>query len=193
MSAAANRLDTSCYKTTLKPVWCPGCGDYGVLNALHHAMAELELKTWNTVLLSGIGCSSRLPGYVDCYGFNGVHGRALTLATGVKVAKPELTVIAVGGDGDGLAQLLDNLKILGSGAEGPVQVHHVQPGSAHSLPLLSHGRRVVAVHRLPVGLPLDQAHTFAAPDINGWEYNHFLILSENPQADNPGVQGRGDP
>ena len=103
MSAAANRLDTTCYKTTLKPVWCPGCGDYGVLAALHEAMAELELKPWNTVLLSGIGCSSRLPGYVACYGFNGVHGRALTLATGVKVARPELTVIAVGGDGDGLA------------------------------------------------------------------------------------------
>jgi 2-oxoglutarate ferredoxin oxidoreductase subunit beta len=66
-------------------------------------MAELQIEPWNTVILSGIGCSSRLPGYVKTYGFNGVHGRALTLATGVKVARPELTVIAVGGDGDGLA------------------------------------------------------------------------------------------
>ncbi|HOC41449.1 MAG TPA: 2-oxoacid:ferredoxin oxidoreductase subunit beta [Thermoanaerobaculales bacterium] len=91
------------YKSTLAPVWCPGCGDFGVLNALYRAMAQLSIEPWNTVILSGIGCSSRLPGYVNTYGFNGVHGRALTLATGVKVARPELTVIAVGGDGDGLA------------------------------------------------------------------------------------------
>jgi 2-oxoglutarate ferredoxin oxidoreductase subunit beta len=91
------------YKAKLWPVWCPGCGDFGVLNALYRAMAQLEIEPWNTVILSGIGCSSRLPGYVHAYGFNGVHGRALTLATGVKVARPELTVIAVGGDGDGLA------------------------------------------------------------------------------------------
>ena len=87
------------YKTDLKPVWCPGCGDYGVLNALYRSLAKLQIEPWNTVILSGIGCSSRLPGYVDTYGFNGVHGRALTLATGVKVARPDLTVIAVGGDG----------------------------------------------------------------------------------------------
>lgn len=91
------------YKSGLPPVWCPGCGDFGVLNALYRAMAKLQIEAWNTVILSGIGCSSRLPGYVKTYGFNGVHGRALTLATGVKVARPELTVIAVGGDGDGLA------------------------------------------------------------------------------------------
>ncbi len=91
------------YKSNLKPVWCPGCGDYGVLSALHRALAQLQVEPWNTVLMSGIGCSSRLPGYVDTYGFNSVHGRALPIATGVKAARPELTVIAVGGDGDGMA------------------------------------------------------------------------------------------
>ncbi len=91
------------YKSDLKPVWCPGCGDFGVLSALYRALAKVGVEPENTVVLSGIGCSSRLPGYVKTYGFNGVHGRALTLATGVKVARPELTVIAVGGDGDGLA------------------------------------------------------------------------------------------
>jgi len=96
-------LKPGAYKTDLKPVWCPGCGDFGVLNALYRSMAALQIEPWNTVILSGIGCSSRLPGYVTTYGFNGVHGRALTLATGVKMARPELTVIAVGGDGDGLA------------------------------------------------------------------------------------------
>src|SRR6266545_1645623 len=91
------------YKSDLKPVWCAGCGDFGALAALHRAMAKLQLSPWNTVVVSGIGCSSRLPGYVSTYGFNGVHGRALTLATGMKVARPELTVVAVGGDGDGIA------------------------------------------------------------------------------------------
>jgi 2-oxoglutarate ferredoxin oxidoreductase subunit beta len=91
------------YKSDLKPVWCAGCGDFGALAALHRAMAKLQLDPCNTVVVSGIGCSSRLPGYVSTFGFNGVHGRALTLATGIKVARPELSVIAVGGDGDGIA------------------------------------------------------------------------------------------
>lgn len=91
------------YKTDLKPVWCAGCGDFGVLTGVYRAMAELQLKPWETVVVSGIGCSSRLPGYVATYGFNSVHGRALPIATGVKVARPELNVVAVGGDGDGLA------------------------------------------------------------------------------------------
>jgi 2-oxoglutarate ferredoxin oxidoreductase subunit beta len=91
------------YKSDLKPVWCAGCGDFGALASLHRAMAKLQLEPWNTVVISGIGCSSRLPGYVSTFGFNGVHGRALTLASGVKLARPELTVVAVGGDGDGIA------------------------------------------------------------------------------------------
>ena len=91
------------YKSDLKPVWCAGCGDYGALAALHRAMARLQLVPWDTVVVSGIGCSSRLPGYVSTFGFNGLHGRALPLATGIKAARPELTVIAVGGDGDGIA------------------------------------------------------------------------------------------
>ncbi len=91
------------YKTDLKPVWCAGCGDFGALTSMYRAMAQLQLEPWNTVVVSGIGCSSRLPGYVDTYGFNGVHGRSLTLAAGIKVSRPELNVIAMGGDGDGLA------------------------------------------------------------------------------------------
>ena len=91
------------YKTDLKPVWCAGCGDFGVLTALYRAMAELQLTPWNTAVVSGIGCSSRLPGYVETYGFNTVHGRALPLAMGVAVSRPDVKVIAVGGDGDGLA------------------------------------------------------------------------------------------
>lgn len=89
------------FKSDTKPVWCPGCGDYGVLTSLNRALAALSLHTEEVVLVSGIGCSSRLPAYTSCYGFHGVHGRALPLATGLKIARPELTVIALGGDGDG--------------------------------------------------------------------------------------------
>jgi 2-oxoglutarate/2-oxoacid ferredoxin oxidoreductase subunit beta len=91
------------YRSDLKSVWCPGCGDFGVLNALTKAFADLGIARENTVVISGIGCSSRLPGYVETYGFNSVHGRALPIATGVKMSNPKLEVVVVGGDGDAFA------------------------------------------------------------------------------------------
>ena len=91
------------YKSGVKPIWCPGCGHYSVLNALTKAMAARRLSRDDTVLVSGIGCSSRLPAYAESYGFHGVHGRALPVAQGLKVARPDLTVIALGGDGDGFS------------------------------------------------------------------------------------------
>ena len=89
------------FKSDIKPIWCPGCGDYSVLSSFTKAFAMLELRPENIVVVSGIGCSSRIPAYTSCYGFHGVHGRALPVATGLKVARPDLTVIAAGGDGDG--------------------------------------------------------------------------------------------
>jgi 2-oxoglutarate/2-oxoacid ferredoxin oxidoreductase subunit beta len=91
------------YRGRLKPVWCPGCGNYGVLNALVQALSDLEIDPDNLALVSGIGCSSRLPGFVQGYGFHGVHGRGLPVAIGVKLGNPRLTVLMVGGDGDGLS------------------------------------------------------------------------------------------
>lgn len=91
------------YRSGVKPVWCPGCGDYGILNALYQAFAQLRLPPEEVAIISGIGCSSRLPGYVKTYGFNSIHGRTLPVAQGVKLARPETTVVAVAGDGDGLA------------------------------------------------------------------------------------------
>jgi len=88
------------YHGQMENIWCPGCGDFGVLSALYKALAQLQLSPEETAIISGIGCSSRLPGYVSTYGFNSIHGRAVPIATGVKVGKPELTVLAVGGDGD---------------------------------------------------------------------------------------------
>ncbi|MBK1706533.1 thiamine pyrophosphate-dependent enzyme [Halochromatium glycolicum] len=91
------------YLSDIKPIWCPGCGHFGVLSALTKALAYLERPKEDTAVISGIGCSSRLPAYLDCYGFHGLHGRALPLATGLKVARPDLTVIVAGGDGDGFS------------------------------------------------------------------------------------------
>jgi len=87
-------------KSDVKPIWCPGCGDFGVLNAMLKALTDLKLDPAYVAIASGIGCSGRFPAFVNAYGFHGVHGRVLPLATGIKVANPELTVFAVGGDGD---------------------------------------------------------------------------------------------
>ena len=91
------------YKSNEKPTWCPGCGDFGVLNALYNAMREKGWDPKDVVLVSGIGCSSRLPFFASTYGFHGVHGRVMPIATGVRVANPGLRVLALGGDGDAFA------------------------------------------------------------------------------------------
>lgn len=91
------------YKSENNVRWCPGCGDHAVLNSLHKAMAELNVAPHNTVVVSGIGCSSRLTYYMNTYGFHGIHGRATAIATGVKVANPSLSVWVATGDGDSLA------------------------------------------------------------------------------------------
>jgi len=88
------------YKSGEKPVWCPGCGDFGVLSATYKALTTLQLKPHEVVVVSGIGCSSRIPYFMSTYGIHGVHGRSLPIATGVKMANPHLTVFAMGGDGD---------------------------------------------------------------------------------------------
>jgi len=91
------------FKSAIKPVWCPGCGDFAVLNAITKALAFLELPREDVALITGIGCSSRIAAYTSVYGFHGVHGRALALAGGLKAARPDLTVLVAGGDGDGLS------------------------------------------------------------------------------------------
>lgn len=96
-------------RTELQPVWCTGCGDFGVLKGLTQALADLEVAPEKLAVISGIGCSSRLPGYVKAYSFNTIHGRALPIATGLKTARPELTTVVVGGDGDGFSIGLGHL------------------------------------------------------------------------------------
>jgi len=83
--------------------WCPGCGDYSILAQMQKMLPDLRIPRENLVFISGIGCSSRFPYYVETYGFHSIHGRALTLATGLKTARPELKVFVITGDGDGLS------------------------------------------------------------------------------------------
>ncbi|MBK8256052.1 MAG: 2-oxoacid:ferredoxin oxidoreductase subunit beta [Polyangiaceae bacterium] len=96
-------FDPKDYKSDLKPIWCPGCGDFGVLQAMYRALASVGRPPHEIAFVSGIGCSSRIPGYTTAYGFNSVHGRALPIAQGIKIANPDLLVLVAGGDGDGFS------------------------------------------------------------------------------------------
>lgn len=91
------------FRNNVKPNWCPGCGDFSVQAAIQRAAANSGLEPENLAVVSGIGCSGRISGYINSYGFHGIHGRSLPIAQGLKMANKELTVIASGGDGDGFA------------------------------------------------------------------------------------------
>jgi 2-oxoglutarate ferredoxin oxidoreductase subunit beta len=91
------------YKSDLRPIWCPGCGDFGVVQGIYRALAAIGRPPHEIAFVSGIGCSSRIPGYTTAYGFNSVHGRALPIAQGIKLANPDLLVLVAGGDGDGFS------------------------------------------------------------------------------------------
>jgi 2-oxoglutarate ferredoxin oxidoreductase subunit beta len=101
--APAAKLQAGDFKSDLKPIWCPGCGDYGVVTAITRALAALGRLPHEIAFVSGIGCSSRIPGYTTAYGFNTVHGRSLPIAQGIKLANPELLVLVASGDGDGFS------------------------------------------------------------------------------------------
>lgn len=91
------------FRNNIKPNWCPGCGDFSIQAAIQRAAANVGLEPENLAVISGIGCSGRISGYINAYGLHGIHGRALPIAQGVKLANRDLTVIASGGDGDGFA------------------------------------------------------------------------------------------
>src|SRR5579864_9184471 len=99
----AETLTPKDFATATPSWWCAGCGDYGVLSALKSACADLGKNPKDVAFVSGIGCSGKITGYLHSYAFHGVHGRALPVATAVKLANRDLTVIAAGGDGDGYA------------------------------------------------------------------------------------------
>ncbi|MGA9392338.1 MAG: 2-oxoacid:ferredoxin oxidoreductase subunit beta [Candidatus Sulfotelmatobacter sp.] len=99
--AATNHVAMADLKGKVDPDWCPGCGDFGVLAAVQKALVDLQIPNHNVVTISGIGCSSNFPGFINTYGMHTLHGRALAVATGVKLANHDLTVLVTGGDGDG--------------------------------------------------------------------------------------------
>jgi len=98
--ATAPQRKVADYKSDVKPIWCPGCGDYAVLSAFMKAVAELGIPPEEIAIASGIGCSGRFAAFVRAYGLHGTHGRALPLATGIKLGNPNLTVFGISGDGD---------------------------------------------------------------------------------------------
>jgi len=95
-------LELKNYRTQVHNDWCPGCGDFGIVNAIQMTLLEMQLEPHRIAVFSGIGCSGKTPHFINTYGFHTLHGRVLPIATGAKLANPSLTVIAVGGDGDGL-------------------------------------------------------------------------------------------
>ncbi len=97
------KLTPKDFKSDQEVRWCPGCGDHAVLSAVQRALAELNISKEKIAFISGIGCSSRFPYYMDTYGFHSIHGRASAIASGVKTANPGLTVWQITGDGDALA------------------------------------------------------------------------------------------
>lgn len=99
--AAPKQLVMADLKGRVDPDWCPGCGDFGVLAAVQKALVDLQIPQHETMVVSGIGCSSNLPGFINTYGMHTLHGRSLPVATGVKMANHALTVLVTGGDGDG--------------------------------------------------------------------------------------------
>ena len=95
-------LKLSDYKTDVHNDWCPGCGDFGIVNAIQMALAEMGIQRDKAAMFSGIGCSGKTSHFINTYGVHTLHGRVLTFAQGAKIANPQLTVVAIGGDGDGL-------------------------------------------------------------------------------------------
>src|SRR3990167_6524248 len=114
--SAPTALTAASFKSAYKPIWCPGCGDYTVLSSVTKALAAMGVAPKDCAVVSGIGCSSRIPAYTTCYGFHGVHGRSLAAATGLKVARPDLQGLGGGGGGTGVRVFHPLVVALASGA-----------------------------------------------------------------------------
>ena len=90
------------FKTDAHNDWCPGCGDFGIVNAIQMSLADMKIPRHKSAIFSGIGCSGKTSHFINVYGVHTLHGRVLPFAQGAKIANPEMNIIAVGGDGDGL-------------------------------------------------------------------------------------------
>ena len=117
--ATVIELPITSYEGIIDSDWCPGCGDFGVLKALKVAAGKLGIKPKDLIVVSGIGCSSNLPGFIHTYGVHSLHGRAVTVAEGIKLANHDLNVVITGGDGDGAE--VHEVDEVGVVAEGGVE------------------------------------------------------------------------
>jgi len=177
------------YRSNIKPIYCPGCGDYGVLAALTKAMADLQLDPDNTVLVSGIGCSSSIAHDLKVYGIHGIHGRLLPIAEGVKFANKNLTVIGAGGDGDGYGIGLNhfihairrNVDITYIVMNN--EIYGLTTGQASPTSILGHKTKtspygVIERPVNPIALALAAGATYVARGFSG-DPNHLAMLIEN--------------
>jgi len=177
------------YRSNIKPIYCPGCGDYGVLAALTKAMADLQLDPDNTVLVSGIGCSSSIAHDLKVYGIHGIHGRLLPIAEGVKFANKNLTVIGAGGDGDGygiglghfIHAIRRNVDITYIVMNN--EIYGLTTGQASPTSLLGHKTKtspygVIERPVNPIALALAAGATYVARGFSG-DPNHLAMLIEN--------------
>jgi 2-oxoglutarate ferredoxin oxidoreductase subunit beta len=161
------------YKTPVHNNWCPGCGDFGILVALQTALTQLQIPPHKVAVFSGIGCSGKTPHYVNCYGFHTLHGRVLPNATGARLANRDLTVVAVGGDGDGFG--IGAGYFVNSGRRNVDLTYLVYDNEVYGLtkgqgaPTLSRGLRTKSMpepaiqdNLNPIALAIGSGYTFVA-------------------------------
>jgi 2-oxoglutarate/2-oxoacid ferredoxin oxidoreductase subunit beta len=182
-------------KSDIKPTWCPGCGDFGVVAAVEMALKRLKIPSHNVVLVSGIGCSSNLPHFLASYGFHGIHGRVLPLAEGIRWANHGLTVIGTGGDGDGFGigaghfvhAMRRNVDLTYVTMDN--QIYGLTTGQASPTSTLGHKTKstpngVIENPIDPVALALAAGATYVARGFSG-DVKHLADLVAN------GIQHRG--
>ncbi|MCO4096303.1 2-oxoacid:ferredoxin oxidoreductase subunit beta [Macrococcoides canis] len=161
------------FRNNVKPNWCPGCGDFSVQAAIQKACANIGLEPEQLALITGIGCSGRLSGYVNSYGVHSIHGRALPMAQGVKMANQELIVIASGGDGDGFAigmghtihalrRNIDITYIVMDNQIYGLTKGQTSPSSAHGFVTKTTPKGSIEKHVSPLELALASGATFVA-------------------------------
>ncbi len=188
-------VEVTVYKSEVKPTWCPGCGDFAVLNAFLKAVTELELDPKNLVVVSGIGCSSNFPHFVKAYGFHGIHGRIIPVATGIRLANPELTVVGAGGDGDGYAigmghfihamrRNVDITYIVMNNAIYGLTTGQASPTSEKGMVTKSSPEGVIEWPVNPIALALSSGATYISRGFSG-DPNHMADLIKG------GIQHKG--
>lgn len=174
------------YKVETRATWCPGCGDFAVLRAIQTAVANLNLNPKDLFIVSGIGCSSNLPHFINAYGFHGIHGRTLPVATGARLANPELKVIATGGDGDGygiglghfihtMRRNLDITYVVMNNQIYGLTTGQASPTSEKGFRTKSSPEGTVEGPVNPIALALSSGATFVARGFSG-DANHLAQL-----------------